>query len=279
MPAERRRSEITDTLGAGGEDADPVGRQQPLVAGGDHEVAAVAGHGRHAEGMRCVHGQPGAAGARQLGAAREIEPLAREIAHVAHEEQPRARVHGLRQRVHREVMAHGPDDARLHPALAQRRDRIDQRRVLEVGEHRIVPGAPGHRAGGLVEPLGGMGEEGHPGRRDAQQPRHALLGPAVHREDLLAARHAAALERAEAPAGRIVGPEPRRLAARAEMRHALEPDELRLRDKAHERDSSTGAGGTASGEAPLARARQSRSDRKQMLSARSTRKASASRGT
>src|SRR6185436_18086416 len=93
--------------------------------------------------------------------------------------------------------------------------------------------APVHRSHRLVQALGGMGEEGDVLGWHAEPPRHAPLGPLVHAEDLLAPRHARALEPPEAGAGGIVRAEPGRLAAGAEMGDALEADELGLRDQAH----------------------------------------------
>ena len=79
-----------------------------------------------------------------------------------------------------------------------------------------------------------MGEEGDLAGRDAQQPRGPGARPLADDEHLLAPGHPRALERAEALAGGGVRPEPRRLAAGAEMGHAVEADELALVDQGHD---------------------------------------------
>ena len=88
--------------------------------------------------------------------------------------------------------------------------------------------APVDRVNGLVQSLRGVGEEGDRGGLDAEQPRHARLDAPVDCEHLLAPGHARALEPPEAPAGVVVRPEPRRLAAGGEVGDAVESDELCL---------------------------------------------------
>ena len=183
--------------------------------------------------MRRVHGQPGPARAGQLRAAREVETLPGEEAHLAHQEEPRTRVHRRRERVHREVVPDGAHHPRLHSAIAQPRHGIHERRVLEVGEHGIVARPPVDGVHRLVQALRRVGEEGHTRRGHSEPGRDAGLRPAVDAEDLVAPRHAAALELAEAAARRVVRAEPRRLAPRAEMGDPLQAHELGLRDQAH----------------------------------------------
>ena len=184
--------------------------------------------------MGGVHRQPRARTARQLRAAGQIEALAGEVAHLAHEQEPRPAVHLGGQIVHGHVVAAGADHAGLHAPLAQQGGRVDQRGVLDVREDDVVARAPLHRAHRLVQAFRRMGEEGDLAGLDAQQPRRAGARPLADGKHLLAPRHARALERAEPLAGGGVRPEPRRLAAGAEVRHAVEADELALVDQGHD---------------------------------------------
>jgi hypothetical protein len=180
-----------------------------------------------------VDGQARAGGVGDVGAAGQVEPLPGEVAHLAHQHQARPPVDLRREVVEREVVIARPDHTRLHPALAQHRGRVHERRVLEIGEDHVVAGAPLHRAHRLVQAFRGVSEEGHLGGPHPQDPGRARPGALPGHEHLLATRHARALQRAEARAGLGVRGEPGGLAAGAEMRHPVQPDELPLVDERH----------------------------------------------
>ena len=211
-----------------GEDAHAVRGEQPLVAARHHEVAELAGHGHHTEGMGGVHGQPGARTAGDLGAAGKVHALAGEIADLAHEDQSRAPVHALGELVEGEIVTARPDHACLDPALLEGGGWVDEGRVFQVGEDGVVARAPHHGLHRLVQALGGVGEEGHSRRLHTQHAGRARLGALVHGEELVASRHARALEAAHARGRLVVRAEPGRLATGAQVGNLLQTDEVTL---------------------------------------------------
>jgi hypothetical protein len=210
-----------------------VGGEQPLVAARDQEVADLAWHRHHPRRVGGVDGQAGADAVRDLGAARHVEPLPGQIADLAHQDQARAPVDPGREVVEGEVVGAGAEHAGLDPTLAQHRGRVNRRRVLQIGEDHVVAGAPLHRAHRLVQALRGVRQEGHLRRRHPEHAGRPGARPRPDREHLLAAGHAAALEGPEPLAGGGVRPEPGRLPAGAEVRHAVQPHELSLVDERH----------------------------------------------
>ena len=84
-----------------------MGGQQPLVAARHHEVAHLARHRHHAGRVGGVDGETRAGRVGDVGAARQVEPLAGQIAHLAHQDQPGAPVDAGREIVEREVVGAG----------------------------------------------------------------------------------------------------------------------------------------------------------------------------
>ena len=122
VPADGGRPQLADPAGAVGEEPDPVGGQQPLVAARHHEVAErrpATGTTPSAWVASTASQRP--ARARQLGAARQVEPLAGQVADLADQDQPGPPVDRGRQVVHREVVAAGAARrAARRPARASR---------------------------------------------------------------------------------------------------------------------------------------------------------------
>jgi len=116
----------------------PRGWQQPLVAARDDEVACAARYRHHSGRVGGVHGQPTPDAVGDVGAAREIEPLPGQVAHLARQDQAGAPVDEGREVVEREVGA-GAQHAGLDPPLAQHRGRVDRRRVLEIAKTTLSP--------------------------------------------------------------------------------------------------------------------------------------------
>ena len=165
-------------------------------------------------------------GAGDLGAASEVEALAGEVADVADEEKAGAGVDGGGDVVEGDVVVAGADEAGLNAGLAQAAEWEDEGGELEVGDDGVVAGAPINGGDGLVQPFGGVGEEGEAVRDGVEEGGDALLGAGVDVEDGVTAGHALALELAEAAAGVIMRLEPGGLAAGAEVGDPLEADEV-----------------------------------------------------